>query len=97
MLKVGLTAVATAALCFAIAAATGLGASSPKVVNLQLHEITNLKAGNFHCQVLTTTQVACGANKLPNSIQVYFDPHHVVVVKFNATAKKFQELYEVKR
>ena len=97
MLKVGLAVVVTAALCFAIAAATGLGASSPKVVNLELHEIVSLKSGNFHCQVLTKTQVACGTNKLANSVQVYFAPHDVAVLRFNSTGKKFQELYVVKR
>jgi hypothetical protein len=97
MFKIALTAVLTAAVCFAIAAATGLGAAAPKVVNLQLHEITSLQSAKFHCQVLTKTQVACGANSLPNSVQVYFDPAHIVVVKFNSTAKKFQELYATKR
>ena len=97
MLKVGLAVVVTAAVCFAVAAATGLGASSPKVVNLKLHEIVSLKSGNFHCQVLTKTQVACGTNKLANSVQVYFAPHDVAVLRFNSTGKKFQELYVVKR
>ena len=97
MFKVAVTAVLTAAVCFAIAAATGLGAAAPKVVNLQVKEITSLKTANFHCDVLTKTQVACGANALPNSVQVYFDPHHVVVLKFNSTGKKFEELFQVKR
>ena len=35
MFKLGLTAVLTAAVCFAIAAATGLGASSAKVITMK--------------------------------------------------------------
>ena len=35
MFKLGLTAVLTAAVCFAIAAASGLGASSAKVITLK--------------------------------------------------------------
>lgn len=98
MFKLGLTALLTAATCFAVIAATGLGAASPKVLTLtQVGEIVSLKSGNFHCQVLTKTQVACGANKLANSIQVYFGPHELAVLHFNSTAKKFQQLYAVKR
>jgi hypothetical protein len=97
MFKVGLTALLTAAACLAIAAATGFGAGSPKVVDLQLHEITSLKGGNFHCEVLTKTEVACGSNSLPNSVQVYFAPHELAVLKFNSTGKKFAQLYAAKR
>ena len=97
MLKVGLTAAVTAALCFAIVAATGFGAAAPKVLNLKANEIISLKSDNFHCQVLTTIEVACGANSLPNSIQVYFAPHEVAVTKFNSTGKKAAFLYTVKR
>jgi hypothetical protein len=97
MFKVALTAAATAAVCFAIAAATGLGAAAPKVVNLKLNEIVSLKSGNFHCQVLAKTQIACGANTLKNAVQVYFTPHALGVIKFNAAGTKGSLLYSVKR
>jgi hypothetical protein len=96
MLKIGLTAAITAACCFAIAAATGLGAA-PKVLTMKLNEIITLKADNFHCQALQKTEVACGANSLPNSTQVYFTPHALAVLKFDKTGKKFQNVFSAKR
>jgi hypothetical protein len=104
MLKIGLTAAVTATLCFAIAAATGFGAAEAKVAtpkltlfNLKVNEIVALTSDNFHCQVLTTTEVACGANSLPKSIQVYFAPHNVAVVQFDKTGKKGKILGNIKR
>jgi hypothetical protein len=97
MFKLGLTAVATAAVCFAVAAATGLGASSTKVITLHKGTVVSLESGNFHCQVLTATEVACGANAIPNSVQVYYGPHQLAVIQFDKTGKKFQQLYAVKR
>jgi hypothetical protein len=96
MRKLALTAFCTAAACFAIAAAAGLGAA-PKVVNMQPGEIVSLKSDNFHCQVLSATQVACGANSLPNSVQVYFAPHQVAVLKFDKTGKKASIVLQAKR
>jgi hypothetical protein len=95
MLKIGLTAAVTAACCFAIAAATGFGA--PPVLNLTLRGIITLKSDNFHCQALTTTQVACGANALGNSTQVYFSPHALAVVKFDKTGTKGTIVFNAKR
>ncbi len=97
MLKLGVTALLTAAVCFAIAAASGLGASSAKVINLETGQIVTLKSGNFHCQVLKATEVACGANSLKGSIQVYFAPHQLAVIRFDKTGKKFTQLYGIKR
>lgn len=96
MLKLALTALGTAAACFAIAAANGLGAA-PKVLNMQPGEIITLKSDNFHCQVLSATQVACGANSLPNSVQVYFAPHQVAVLKFDKMGKKASIVLQAKR
>jgi hypothetical protein len=96
MLKITLTAAVTAAVCFAIAAATGLGAA-PKVLTMKVHGIISLKSNNFQCQALTTTEVACGANGLPNSVQVYFGPHALAVLKFDKTGKKATQLFGVKR
>jgi len=97
MLKLALTAVVTAAVTIAALAASGLGASSPPALNMKLQQVIFLKSDNFHCQALTKTQVACGANTLPNSIQVYFAPHQVVVLKFDKTGKHAKALYAAKR
>jgi hypothetical protein len=97
MLKLGLTALAAAAAAVAAVAATGFGASAPPALNMKLNQVIFLKSDNFHCQALTKTQVACGANRLPNSIQVYFAPHQVVVLKFDKTGKKAQTIYASKR
>jgi hypothetical protein len=96
MHKLVLTALGTAAACFGIAAATGLGAA-PKVVELQTGEIVSLKSDNFHCQVLNATQVACGANSLPSSVQVYFAPHQVAVLRFDKAGKKASIALQAKR
>lgn len=97
MLKIGLTAVVTAALCFAVVAATGFGATAPKVLTMKVNEIISLKSDNFHCQALTTIEVACGANTLANSVQVYFAPKQLAVIKFDKTGKKGTITYEVDR
>ncbi|HEY4347823.1 MAG TPA: hypothetical protein VGM80_09550 [Gaiellaceae bacterium] len=97
MIKIALTAGITAACCFAIAAATGFGAAAPKVLTMKVNEIITLKSDNFHCQALNTTQVACGANKLANSTQVYFAPHILAVLKFDKSGQNAKTLYTVKR
>jgi hypothetical protein len=97
MFKLGLTALVTAAACFAIAAATGFGAAVLKPLTLHVRQAVDFKAGNFHCQVLTANQVVCGADALKNSVQVYFQPHLVAVIKFNKTGTKFTQLYAAKR
>jgi hypothetical protein len=97
MLKLALTAIVTAAVTVAALAAAGLGAGSPPALNMKLNQVIYLKSDNFHCQALTKAQVACGANTLPNSIQVYFAPHQVVVLKFDKTGKKPKVVYAAKR
>jgi hypothetical protein len=89
--------VVTALLAAGMYAATAVGASAPPALNMKLHQVIYLPSNNFHCQALTKTQVACGANKLPNSIQVYFTPHQVVVLKFNSSGKKAKAIYAAKR
>ena len=96
MPKLALTALVTAAVCFAIAAATGLGAG-PKVLTMTAGEIISLPSDNFHCQAVTKTQVACGANSLPNSVQVYFSPHQLDVLKFNKAGSKAAIIFSSKR
>lgn len=97
MLKLALTAALTTACCAAISAATGLGAAAPKVLTMKLGEIISFRSDDFHCQALTATQVACGANSLPNSVQVYFAPHQLAVVRFDKAGKKGTIKYAVKR
>jgi hypothetical protein len=97
MLKIVLTAVVTAAVSVAALAATGLGAAIPPALNMKIKQVIYLKSDNFHCQALSKTQVACGANTLPNSVQVYFTPHQVAVLKFDKTGKKASVVYGAKR
>ena len=97
MFKLGLTALLTAAVCVAVAAATGLGASSVKVIVMQKGPIYANLPGNFHCQLLTKTEEACGANAIKSSIQVYYGPHTLAVIKFDKTGKKFTQLFGIKR
>jgi len=97
MLKLALTAVVTAAVTVAALAASGLGASGPPALNMKLGQVIFLKSDNFHCQALTATQVACGANTLPNSTQVYFTPTRVVVLKFDRTGKHPKAIFAAKR
>jgi hypothetical protein len=98
MFKLGLIAALTAAVCFSIASATGLGAGSvkAKVITIKVGDITTLPSDNFHCQVITKTQVACGAKLGPKSIQVYYAPHQLEVLQFK-TATKAAVLLNIKR
>jgi hypothetical protein len=96
MFKLGLTAAVTAAVSFAIAAATGLGAGEAKVISMKVGDITTLASDNFHCQAITKTQVACGAKLAPKSVQVYYAPHQLEVLQF-MTATKADVLLNIKR
>jgi hypothetical protein len=78
MLKTILTAVVTAAVC----TGAGAAATAAHVFNLHVGDFAAIKSIDFHCQVLTKTQVACGGYQLPNSLQVYYSPTQVAVVKF---------------
>ena len=93
MLKLTLTTLLAAG----VFAASSLGASAPPALNMKLNQVIYLQSNNFHCQALTKTQVACGANTLPNSVQVYFTPHQLVVLRFDKTGKKAKPIYAVKR
>jgi hypothetical protein len=97
MLKLALTALVTAAVTIATVAATGLGAGIPPALNMKINQVIFLKSDNFHCQALSKVQVACGANTLPNSVQVYFAPHQVAVLKFDKTGKKPSIVFSAKR
>jgi hypothetical protein len=78
MLKLILTALVTAAVC----AAAALGAVQTHVFNLQVGDFAAIKSADFHCQVLTKAEVACGGYQIPNSVQVYYSPSSLQVVKF---------------
>jgi len=97
MLKIACTAVVTAAITVTVVATTGLAATKPKVIYMKVHNIVALKSDNFQCQAITKIEVACGANTLPNSVQTYYAPHEIAVVKFNNTGKAANVLLHVKR
>jgi hypothetical protein len=97
LLKIAPIALTTAAACVGIAAATGLGAAAPPALNMKVRQVIYLKSGNFHCQALTRTEIACGANSIPGSVQVYFTPHEVAVLKFTKTGKNAKIIYATKR
>ena len=78
MLKLILTALVTASVC----ATAGLGAVQAHVFNLKVGDFAAIKSIDFHCQVVTKDEVACGGYKLPSSVQVYYSPTNVAVVKF---------------
>lgn len=87
MLKYALTAALTASCCLAVTAATGLGAGTSTVYTLKVGDIASFPSDNFHCQAITTAEVACGAKLAPNSIQVYYAPHQLEVLKFLSPSK----------
>jgi hypothetical protein len=97
MLRLALTALVTATLCFTITATTGLAGGSAKVFNMKVGDVAALDTANFHCQVVTKTQIACGAKVAPGSVQVYYAPHQLEVIKFGQTLKKGQLLLNIKR
>ena len=97
MLRIGLTAFVTAAVCFTITATTGVAAGVAKVFNMHVGDIASFSADNFHCQAVTKTQVACGAKVAPGSVQVYYGPHQLEVIKFGKTLKQGTILLNIKR
>ena len=103
MLKIGLTALVTATLCFGLVAATGFASQQSsqrqqaRVINLKVQDRLSLKSNNFQCLVLTKKQVACGRNKLPNQVHVYFDPTQLQVVRFNKAGTSATVLFKVAR
>jgi hypothetical protein len=99
MLKVGLTAIVTATLCFGLVAATGFASQQKqqRVINLKVNDRLALKSNNFQCLVLTKKQVACGRNKLENQVHVYFEPKQLQVVRFNKAGNKATVLFKIAR
>jgi hypothetical protein len=97
MLKHAITPALTAVCCFAVAAASGLGAVTPKVVPLKVGDIATFGSDNFSCEVLTKTQIACGTKLVPHALIVYYAPHQLEVLKFGASTTKAQVILNVKR
>jgi len=97
MLKTTMTVLMTAAVCFAVAAATGFAQGSARVVNLKVGDTVVQATNNFHCQVLSKSQIACGGKTLKGAISVYYAPHQVNVVRFNNAGTKATVLFSIKR
>jgi hypothetical protein len=99
MLKTSLVVLVTATVCFAIAAATGLasGNRAAKVVNLTVGDTVIQASNNFHCQVLSKTQIACGGKTLAGQLSVYYSPTQINVVRFPKTGNKATVLFAIKR
>ncbi len=97
MLKHALTPALVALCCFALAAASGLGAVNAKLVPLKVGDVTTFSSDNFSCQVLTKAEVACGTKLVPNALIVYYAPHQLEVLKFGASTTKAEVILNVKR
>ncbi len=99
MLKTSLTVLVTATLCFAIAAATGLasGSRSAKTVNLKVGDTVIQASNNFHCVVLSKSQIACGGKQLAGQVSVYYSKTQLNVVRFPKTGNKATVLFAVRR
>jgi hypothetical protein len=99
MLKTSLAVLVTAAVCFGIAAATGFASSdrSARTINLKVGDTIIQASNNFHCQVLSKTQIACGGKKLAGQVSVYYSPTQLNVVKFNKAGTKATSIFGMKR
>jgi hypothetical protein len=97
MLKISLTALVTAAVCFAITAATGFARGGARQYNLKIGDRAVFKSDDFQCQALSKSQVACGGLSIPNSLQVYYSPTQLAVVKFGKSLQKGTLVYQGKR
>jgi hypothetical protein len=100
MLKTSLTVLVTAAVCFGIAAASGFASSdrsSGRTINLKVGDTVIQASNNFHCQVLSKTQIACGGKKLAGQVSVYYSPTQLNVVKFNKAGTKATSIFGMKR
>ena len=97
MLKTTLTVLVTAAVCFAIAATTGFAAQSGRTIKMRAGDLITLQTANVGCRALDKTTVACGENKIPNSVAAYLNPKQLNVVKFNAAGTKATVIFKIKR
>jgi hypothetical protein len=97
MLKTTVTVLVTATVCFAIMATTGFAADARRVFTFKVGDVATMPSANIQCQALSKTRVACGENELANAVHVYFDPHQLNVIKFNAAGTKYSILWQAKR
>ena len=99
MFKTSLAVLVTAAVCFGVAAATGLASSdrSARTINLKVGDTIVQASNNFHCQVLSKTQIACGGKKLAGQVSVYYSPTRLNVVRFPTTGNKATVLFATPR
>ena len=97
MLKTTLTVLVTASVCFAIAATTGLAGGRARLINVKVGDVIAQKSNNFHCQIAARTEAICGGRTLKSSIAVYYEPHALNVVRFNAAGNKATVLFKIAR
>ena len=99
MLKTSLTVLVTTAVCFGIAAASGFASSdrSARTINLKVGDTVIQASNNFHCQVLSKKQIACGGKTLAGQVSVYYSPTQLNVVKFNKAGTKATSIFGIKR
>jgi hypothetical protein len=100
MLKIGLSALVTATLCFGIVAATGFASRNTqdaRIIGLKVGDIVRMPTNNFQCQVLTRKQVACGRKTLASSVVVYFQPGQLDVVRTNKKGTGGEVIFKIKR
>jgi hypothetical protein len=97
MLKLALTALVTAAVCFGVAAATGLARGDVHSYTLTVGDRVTFPSDDFQCQALTKAEVACGGLRLTNSVQVYYAPKQLALIKFGTNLKKGTVLTNISR
>jgi hypothetical protein len=97
MLKLALTALATAALCFGGMAAAGFARGSAHSYTLAVGDRAVFPGLNFQCQAVSKVEAACGGATIKNSTQVYYSPKQLAVVKFGKTLSKGTVILQVKR
>jgi hypothetical protein len=99
MLKTSLTVLVTAAICFAIAAATGFASSdrSARTINLKVGDTIIQASNNFHCNVLAKDQIACGGRGFAGKLAVYYTPKQLNVVRVNKAGTGGTVIFKIAR
>ena len=93
-----LTALITAAVCFAVTAAAGFARADAHSYSLKVGDRAVFAPINFQCQALSKTQAACGPlRKLANSVNVYYTATQLAVVRYGNSTAKGVLLYQAKR
>jgi hypothetical protein len=99
MTKTFLTVLVTAAVCFAVAATTvfAAGNRSARTINLKVGDTIIQASNNFHCNVITKTQIACGGKQLAGQVAVYYGPKQINIVRFNKAGSSATVLFKIAR